>query len=157
MEDLYHILQSDPKSTREQLKQNFKQLALQHHPDKNQCTDGSFFVKLNNAWEILGNEEMRHEYDVRWRERCTVQDLPIQEEVEFSEFYAEDCEGEEVYKYQCRCGGDFTVTETDAKLRFDIICCETCSLTIKVLYCDLSYDEHSTNSVNSTLRTDPAT
>ena len=142
MEDLYHILQCDMTSTQEQLKQNYKKLALQHHPDKGQSCDGSFFVKLNNAWEILGNQELRREYDAKWRERCIVQDRPIHEEVEFSELYSD--ESEEIYSYPCeKCEGDFVLTRTDAKLRFDIVCCDSCSSTIKVLYGDDNDTEHT--------------
>ena len=143
MEDLYLILQCDPTSTQEQLKQSFKRLALQHHPDKGPSGDGSFFVKLNNAWEILGNQELRQEYDVKWRERCIVQDRPIHEEIEFSELYSD--ESEEIYSYPCeKCEGVFILTKTDAKLRFDIVCCDTCSSAIRVLYKDAQYPNNNT-------------
>ena len=146
MEDLYLILQCDPTSTQEQLKQNYRRLALEYHPDKCPSTDGSFFVKLNNAWEILGNQELRQEYDVKWRERCIAQDRPIHEEVEFSELYSD--ETEDMYSYPCeKCEGVFILTRTDAKLRFDIVCCDSCSSAIKILYRDVQDHDINPDSV----------
>ena len=132
MQDLYEILQVDPTASQEQIKQSFKRLVLLHHPDKGQATDTSMFVKLSNAWEILGDEALRKEYDAKWREWHNAQHLPIQEEVVFSSFDESDSD----YTYPCRCGDVFTLSRTDAKWMFDIVCCETCSLTIKVLYED---------------------
>ncbi|XP_076435017.1 dnaJ homolog subfamily C member 24-like [Babylonia areolata] len=84
MQDLYSILQCDPQASLEEIKQSFKRLALQHHPDKGQCNDGAMFARISSAWEVLKDAELRHEYDVKWREWCSAQHLPIQEVVDFS-------------------------------------------------------------------------
>jgi DnaJ-class molecular chaperone len=39
-----------------------------------------------------------------------------------------------VYTYECRCGGNYILTGVDVKLKFDIVCCDTCSLSIQVIY-----------------------
>lgn len=40
------------------------------------------------------------------------------------------------YTYECRCGGNYVLTGVDVKLKFDIVCCDTCSLSIQVIYED---------------------
>jgi len=46
-----------------------------------------------------------------------------------------------VYTYTCRCGGSYILTEVDVKLKFDIVCCDSCSLSIQVTY-DSYEDQH---------------
>lgn len=139
MEDLYEILECDPSSSQEEIRRMYMKLALQYHPDKTSASDSSLFLRLQFAWETLGDPDTRKEYDIRWKERCLVQDFPIHEEVLFSDFDFNVTD--RVYTYPCKCGDDFSVNETDAKFHYDIICCKSCSLTIKVFYdsfeCDL--------------------
>ncbi|KAL8604646.1 hypothetical protein ACOMHN_013426 [Nucella lapillus] len=130
MQDLYRILQCGPDASEEEIKQSFKRLALLHHPDKGPSSDSALFVQISKAWEVLKDSDLRQEYDTKWREWCSVQHLPIQEEVEFSDFD----ESDEDFVYPCRCGDYFVLTKSDAKWMFDIVCCQTCSLTLKVFY-----------------------
>ncbi|MBW0487163.1 hypothetical protein O181_026878 [Austropuccinia psidii MF-1] len=65
-EDLYAILQVTPDATSEEIKKSFKKLALIHHPDKNfanveQATQR--FAKIQQAYEILSDEDERAFYD----------------------------------------------------------------------------------------------
>lgn len=39
-----------------------------------------------------------------------------------------------IYRYDCRCGGSYVLTDVDVQLRFDIVCCDTCSLSVQVIY-----------------------
>lgn len=41
-----------------------------------------------------------------------------------------------VFVYSCRCGGSYVLTGVDVKLKFDIVCCDTCSLSVQVIYSD---------------------
>lgn len=43
-------------------------------------------------------------------------------------------EEKKIYTYTCRCGGQYVLTGVDVKLKFDIVCCDTCSLSVKVIY-----------------------
>ena len=145
MENLYDILHSQQNATQEELKTKYQDLILKYHPDKSDgqkdCTEK--FVKINNAWKILGDPELRQQFDARWSERCIARSWPIQENVEISEFTTlcgdKQCKEEsdsDMYSYNCRCGGMFLLSSTDIELRFDIVCCDTCSLAIQVLYED---------------------
>lgn len=60
----YQILQVSPKATQTEIKQAYRRLAKQFHPDSNQDTAShEQIVRLNAAYEILGNTEARHSYD----------------------------------------------------------------------------------------------
>ena len=64
-EDLYELLEADPALTDKELKNKYKQLVMKYHPDKNpdckQCKEK--FDKIMKAYEVLGNKEMRKNYD----------------------------------------------------------------------------------------------
>ncbi|XP_012942370.1 DPH4 homolog [Aplysia californica] len=160
MENLYEILQSSPQASAEELKKSYMRLARQYHPDKmshsrsngqeslsepsrceasNEQSENTFqkncsdeFVKIDRAWKILRDSELRTQFDLKWQERCLSQDLPIQDTVPYEDFDWDD--SEDMYTYPCRCGSFYLLSETDVKLLYDIVCCETCSLTIKVVY-----------------------
>ena len=106
------------------------------HPGKSSDSknkDGdNHFVKIDMAWKILGDDDLRAEYDTKWQDRCLMQEHPIQDTVPFDDFdYEAD---EEVYTYPCRCGSEFLLTKFDIQLLYDYVCCATCSLTIKITY-----------------------
>ncbi|CEI86537.1 hypothetical protein G6F70_001366 [Rhizopus microsporus] len=63
-EDLYSILNCVDSSTSEQIRTEYKRLALQHHPDKN--SNSAQFDKIKAAYDILGDPAKRALYD-RWK------------------------------------------------------------------------------------------
>lgn len=60
--DLYEILNVDISSTQEDIKSQYKRLAKQFHPDRNNGDD-SIFKKISYAYDILQNESTRNEYN----------------------------------------------------------------------------------------------
>lgn len=65
--NFYEILQVDKKASQAVIEKAFKVLAKQYHPDaqpedKKEWAE-QHFKELNNAYEILSNEEKRTEYD----------------------------------------------------------------------------------------------
>jgi DnaJ-class molecular chaperone len=61
-ENLYEILEIDRKSTIEQIKKQYKLLALKYHPDKNNG-DETIFKKITNAHYILSDNNKKTLYD----------------------------------------------------------------------------------------------
>lgn len=143
MENLYSILGCKESATCEEIKKCYQKLALKTHPDKvasqsrEKLSDANDeFAKISFAWKILGDENLRNQYDIKWKQRCISQDWPIQDDIEIEEFEicdTPDCD-EHVYTYPCRCGGLYALSETDVKIKFDIVCCDTCSLSVRILY-----------------------
>ncbi|XP_069134250.1 DPH4 homolog [Argopecten irradians] len=147
MEDLYNILECKNCDNYEDLKKSYQKLVLKFHPDKQSQVDSDeeklkstdMFLRINRAWKILSDPNLRQKYDAAWTQRCLVQDWPIQDEVDVDEFLQEDMEEEEEksrFFYTCRCGGSYILHDSDITLRLDVVCCDTCSLTIRVLYPD---------------------
>ncbi len=59
--DYYKILGVDKSATPDQLKVAFRKLAHEHHPDKG--GDAEKFKEANEAYQVLGNEQKRKQYD----------------------------------------------------------------------------------------------
>ncbi|CEL94090.1 unnamed protein product [Vitrella brassicaformis CCMP3155] len=61
MENLYDRLGVSRDATATEIKKSFRQLALRHHPDKG--GDVELFKNINIAWEVLGDDDKRSDYD----------------------------------------------------------------------------------------------
>jgi len=61
MSDYYKILEIEKNASQEEIKQAYKKLAKQHHPDKGGDTEK--FQKIQTAYETLSDEQKRQEYD----------------------------------------------------------------------------------------------
>lgn len=90
------------------------------------------FVNIDKAWKILGDDDLRAQYDIMWKDRRLMQEHPVQEIVQFDDFdFSVD---EKVFSYLCRCGGEFVLNEFEQQLLCDFVSCNTCSLIINVTY-----------------------
>ena len=59
--DYYSILGVDKSASAQDIKQAYRKLASKHHPDKG--GDGKLFQKIQEAYDTLGNENSRRQYD----------------------------------------------------------------------------------------------
>lgn len=61
----YKILEIDKTATQEEIKKNYRRLALEHHPDKNAGSKKSEekFKEIAEAYAVLSDEEKRRQYD----------------------------------------------------------------------------------------------
>lgn len=64
-ENLYNILGVPEKATKDEIKKAYRGLQMKWHPDKNQSSQESITMtqKINEAYETLGDEEKRNNYD----------------------------------------------------------------------------------------------
>jgi molecular chaperone DnaJ len=60
--DFYNILGVSKNASQEEIKQAFRKLAHKHHPDK-AGGDEAKFKEINEAYQILGDEKKRKQYD----------------------------------------------------------------------------------------------
>jgi len=62
--DYYSLLQVDPTAKLQEIKKNFRKLAMKYHPDKNKDEHAQgFFQELSEAYSILSDSEKRRDYD----------------------------------------------------------------------------------------------
>lgn len=68
--DPYKVLGVDRNATQRDIQKAFHRLSLQYHPDKNKNKGAQEkFEEINNAYEILSDEEKRKNYDLYGDER----------------------------------------------------------------------------------------
>lgn len=60
--DYYKILGVEKKASQDEIKKAFRKMAHQHHPDKKDG-DEKKFKEINEAYQILSNEQKRAQYD----------------------------------------------------------------------------------------------
>ena len=76
MDDYYEILELNKSCTKEEIRKNYRKLSLKYHPDKNGGNGSKGFIKINEAYEILYDDEKRKLYDLR----LLFRDIDITEE-----------------------------------------------------------------------------
>jgi molecular chaperone DnaJ len=66
LKDWYAVLEVSPTATHEQVKRAYRQKAFVCHPDRG---GSAFRMKaVNEAWAVLGDPELRRQYDAEVRE-----------------------------------------------------------------------------------------
>ncbi len=67
MENYYEILEVSPNASKEIIDKAYRTLAKKYHPDANSIDKKQWaeekFKKINEAYEVISNEEKREEYD----------------------------------------------------------------------------------------------
>jgi len=66
MKDYYQVLGVSKEVSHEEIKKAFRGLALRYHPDRNpqsQKQAEEKFKEINEAYEVLGDEHKRRQYD----------------------------------------------------------------------------------------------
>lgn len=64
MKNYYHILEVSNSASAAEIKRSFRRLALLYHPDKNPHPSAEqVFKELNEAYDVLGDEQKRRNYD----------------------------------------------------------------------------------------------
>jgi molecular chaperone DnaJ len=67
--DYYEILGVSRNATQDELKNAYRKLALQYHPDRNKSPDAEGkFKELSEAYAVLSDQEKRRQYDTAGRE-----------------------------------------------------------------------------------------
>jgi len=62
--DYYDVLGVDRSASRDQIKQAYRKLALQYHPDRNRASDATAkFREIAEAYAVLSDDRKRREYD----------------------------------------------------------------------------------------------
>ena len=67
MKDYYNILGIDKSATDEEIKKAYRKKALKYHPDVGGQDTESKFKEVAEAYEVLGDNKKRHQYDTYGR------------------------------------------------------------------------------------------
>lgn len=66
MENCYDILGVDKNASEEKIKKQFRELTLEHHPDKSKSEDAhDKYLKIKLAYETLSDHEKRRLHDIQ--------------------------------------------------------------------------------------------
>ena len=131
--DFYKILGIKSDASLSVIKQRYHQLSLQHHPDKTQ-EKGEDFVRVNLAYRVLSEPELKHQYDLQYVAHANAS-VAIHDQVDLQDL---EFDGSS-HTMACRCGGVFSLPNATAVLPLPMVCisCDTCSLCITVLLNDM--------------------
>lgn len=147
--DAYDILGVPVDATADEIRHAYQLLARQHHPDRRVPRDGlpdsilhesdvnETFCKIQDAWEQLRDPNVRRCYDVQRladlsRDAC-LDGRAL--EVDLGDMdYTEDEEGNGLWRYRCRCGDTFEITEKQLAASIHAVACRSCSLVLVPLY-----------------------
>ena len=128
--DLYSVLGVTSTASHLEIKEAYHRKARELHPDKaRDGGDPEMFHLVQEAWDVLGDEERRKRYDA---EKANEDRHNLWKRLATSEMERKDEEGSLVLG--CRCGGEFEVDEDEIEDEEEgvIVECDTCSLSIEV-------------------------
>jgi diphthamide biosynthesis protein 4 len=130
MDTLYGILGCHKNATYEELKRKYQELVLMYHPDKQENSSFSTFLKIDKAWKILRDPEQRKSYDYQLTQ------LQLSEQpLIYATLSASDLDWHEDnlnYCYLCRCGGMYIIEQSEIGLEDCYVNCNDCSLVIHI-------------------------
>lgn len=129
-----------PKASLVEIKENYRRLALECHPDKlpagAACGDeredeNARFRRVQEAWRILSDFQSRTTYDAQ-RVAGQAGELPVGAEVDLDDMAFDECSG--TYSHPCRCGHRYEVSEEALEKGMDTHSCAGCSFVIRIIY-----------------------
>ncbi|KAF8048730.1 hypothetical protein N665_2422s0002 [Sinapis alba] len=116
-ETYYQILSVKEDASYDEIRNSYRSAILHSHPDKlnssPRCSSDEKFLKIQKAWQVLSDAELRVVYDNDLR--SSRQDGTTADEISIEDMSVEVAgEGEvmEVF-YQCRCGDYFSVDSSE--------------------------------------------
>ncbi len=95
-DDWYEILECNPKSSQNDIEENYRRLAKMYHPDRNKDPKAiQMFYRINGAYQILSDREIRAYYDYESGNKDRNENYRFQANADIEEFkdYINDLTG----------------------------------------------------------------
>jgi len=61
--DYYEVLGVSKTSSPDEIKNQYRKLAKQYHPDRNKDSSEEKMAQINKAYEVLSDKKLKAEYD----------------------------------------------------------------------------------------------
>ena len=143
MQDPYEVLQVERACSAVEIKAAYQRLILVHHPDRKRPSSSSGvaavaaaaddeFLRIQQAWEVLGDASRRAEYDKRRARAAQTATSIIAEAVPLGEFELQGQNPERWYSKTCRCGEDYEISVEDYQQGCTTVQCNGCSLYVHI-------------------------
>ncbi|KAI3621866.1 hypothetical protein WG66_016035 [Moniliophthora roreri] len=132
-----HVPTSTRTSSAEEVKAAYHRALLKHHPDKAQKVDGTCRTNLDiatikEAYDILSSPVLRSQYDAILYGKQRSVAVPRPAQLVSLEEFEEDGDLGGTWRYPCRCGGIYRITEDDMEKGIHLIGCDCCSEAVWV-------------------------
>lgn len=113
--DHYEVLGVPPTASFDEIKAAFRQAALRLHPDKiSNGNETDAFLKIQQAWDVLGTSESRAVYDLQKAAAEARAAVHITDSILAENMESGTTENGEAMLYcPCRCGGTYAVLEEE--------------------------------------------
>ncbi|KAK7269210.1 hypothetical protein RIF29_21928 [Crotalaria pallida] len=121
----YEVLNVKEDASYEEIRASYRGAALSLHPDKllkmsetssDNQTAQDRFLKVQKAWEVLGDSSSRLCYDNEMRRsRLDILAADVAEDVSLEDMIVEDDGDALQLLYQCRCGDYFSVNSLELR------------------------------------------
>ncbi|EEY54715.1 uncharacterized protein PITG_20382 [Phytophthora infestans T30-4] len=149
----YDVLGVQASSSAEDVRRAYHQAARKYHPDKRSNDVNAYnthdedeqqFLRVQEAYETLGNEDLRRDYDTKMQQDELVRKreqeiVVVSDEIPLVDMQREILKGEDgdedevIYTHHCRCGDLYEITQDELQDGVDVVPCTGCSLHIRVL------------------------
>jgi len=135
--DFYELLSLSREATTSEVKMAYHRALLRFHPDKNTSPilehplrAGSIPISLiKEAYTTLSEPTLRKQYDTFAGQHHTIDGSRPAEVISLAEFVesTDIIDEDGLYQYPCRCGGLFTISDSDMEKGHHLIGCNNCS------------------------------
>jgi len=134
----YHLLSVPRTASAADIKAAYHRALLAFHPDKQPCTSTTTSSKtidiIKAAYTTLSSSHSRAQYDAQLQDqRAPVRPRPAQI-ISLEDFEEEATADRGSWRYGCRCGGTYKISEEDMEHGQHLIGCGSCSEVIWVGY-----------------------
>jgi diphthamide biosynthesis protein 4 len=132
--DYYQLLDIHRTATDVEIKSAYHQALLTWHPDKNLSDAPVDIALFKEAYSTLSSPHLRVQYDEKLSQQVNAAGPRPAQVISLEHFEEEEDDGKVNWRYHCRCGGLYRITEEDLDNGQHLVGCTSCSEVVWVGY-----------------------